>query len=436
MKFLLIQKGDFFPTEFIICLKNKGILDQVNCLDDLGAYLEKSEYKAVFLAPNEFVEGDFFKALDLLWKNKCFFVVISEKNDNEFIENCYKLGCTHYLSPPVSLHFFEKLISHQKLRVFLSKKIKTHDLNFWSQIEAMDNLGLGVRPLHLIGPTGVGKTKLAQLVHEYLFGDKKSFVSLNCAEISEGLIESELFGYKKGAFTGALTDKKGLISLANGGTLFLDEIATMPLRIQKKILKVLDEKSFLPVGSEKRETSDFFLISATCEDLTDLMKFGKFRKDLYYRIEGFTLSIKGLNERRGDIPLLIDYFLAKGSRKIIFSKEVMDFLMTYDWPGNVRELLNFVECIRMARGGIIKEKHLDKKILGNGASTMENLKLLNDSAIVEFIREKGLTEIIESIEGEILTYFYHSNKRKVRKTATDLKISNNTFYRIKKRISI
>lgn len=434
MKFLIIQNGEFFPVEMLIFLKNKGFVDQKNRLENLADEIET--YNTVFLSPNNFVQENFFKVLELLREKKCVFMIISDRNDREFIENCYKYGCAHFLNPCASVDFLDKLIGKQNLRPFLIKKIKTYDLGFWSQIDAIDHPGLGLRPLHLIGPTGVGKTKLAKLIHEYLFGDKKSFVSLNCAEISEGLIESELFGYKKGAFTGAVSDKKGLISLANGGTLFLDEIATMPLRVQKKILKVLDEKSYLPVGSQKRETSDFFLISATCEDLLDLMNLGKFRKDLYYRIEGFTLSIKGLKDRRGDINLLIEYFLSKGPRKIIFSKEAMEWLIAYDWPGNVRELLNFVECLRMVRGGIITEKHLNKKIIKKTDSPMEKIKLFDDSAMIEFIKEKGLTEIIEKLEGEILNHFFHTNKRKVRKTAADLKISNNTFYRIKKRISI
>lgn len=436
MKFLLVQSGDFLPAEMIICLKNKGCIDQVNCLENLEDYLEKNSYKTVFLSPDTFSDNDFFKSLELLKKKKCDFIVFSDRIDKAFIENCYKLGCSHYLSPPLSVGFFENLIGKEKLVNFLSKKIKTYDLDFWSQIESIDNLALGFRPLHLIGPTGVGKTKLAQLVHEFLFGVKKNFVSLNCSEISENLIESELFGYKKGAFTGAITDKKGLISLADGGTLFLDEIATMPMRIQKKILKVLDEKSYLPVGSEKRETSEFFLISATCEDLFELMKLGKFRKDLYYRIEGFTLSIRRIKDRRGDIPLLIDHFLEKGPRKIIFSHEAMEILLNYDWPGNIRELLNFVECLRMVNGGIITKKHLGKKMLRGEPSSVDRFKLLNDSRFVDYVRDKGLTDIMESLEGEILNYFYHFNKRKVRKTAADLKISNNTFYRIKKRISI
>ncbi len=436
MKFLLVQNGDFFPAEMMICLKNKGSIDQVNCLKKLEEYLEEISYKTVFLSPDTFSENDFFKSLELLKKKKCDFIIFSGRHDKVFIENCYKWGCSHYLSPPISVGFFENLMEKEKLIQFLSKKIKTYDLDFWSQIESIDNLALGFRPLHLIGPTGVGKTKLAQLVHEFLFGTKKNFVSLNCSEISESLIESELFGHKKGAFTGAIADKKGLISLANGGTLFLDEIATMPMRIQKKILKVLDEKSYLPVGAEKRETSEFFLISATCEDLFDLMRMGKFRKDLYYRIEGFTLSIRGIRDRRGDIPLLIDHFLGRGPRKIIFSSEAMEILLNYDWPGNIRELLNFVECLRMANGGIITKKHLGPKMIKAESFSLDKFKFLSDSGFVNHIRDRGLTDIVERLEGEILNHFYHSNQKKVRKTTSDLKISNNTFYRIKKRISI
>ncbi|MFI5391861.1 MAG: sigma-54-dependent transcriptional regulator, partial [Bacteriovoracales bacterium] len=363
----------------IIYLKNQGEVDKTDSLENIKFFY----YKIIILSPQGFCEEGFFKILKLLGEERQRFVVFSDRKDREFILSCYNLGCDHFISPPISMDLFEIIFGRNKLRNFLAKKLKTNDLDFWSQIDSLENMGLGIRPLLILGPTGVGKTKIAKLIHEFLFGTKNSFVEVNCSEISETLIESELFGYKKGAFTGAISDKKGLISQANGGTLFLDEIATMPLRIQKKVLKALDEKSFLPVGAQHRETSEFYLISATCEDLEGLKDLGKFRKDLFYRIEGFTLNVKSLSERRGDISILIDHFLSEFPRKIIFSDKAMEQLLSYEWPGNVRELLNFVECLRMVKGGIITENFLGRKF---SKKQLQKKNLFKDPNLIECIK--------------------------------------------------
>jgi len=160
---------------------------------------------------------------------------------------------------------------------------------------------------------------------------------------------------------------------------------------------------------------------------------GKFRKDLFYRIEGFTLNVKSLSERRGDISILIDHFLNDFPRKIIFSDKAMEQLLSYNWPGNVRELLNFVECLRMVKGGIITENFLGRKF---SKKQFQKESLFKDPNLIECIKEHGLANVIEGLEGEILNHFYRSNEGRVRKTTEDLKISNNTFYRIKKRISV
>ncbi len=432
MKFLILDRDDYFPKEITISLRAKGEVFQSDNFDEINNLLEGQLFKIVFLCQRGFETESFFNLLKSLKDKNLSFVVYSDLKSTDFIAKCYEMGCIHFISGPISSSFMENLLSKTNLREFLSKRIKTYDLEFWSQVEFLDNFALQERPLFITGPTGVGKTKIAEIIHEYLFGTRKPFIALNCSEVSESLIESELFGYKKGSFTGAIADKKGLISLANGGTLFLDEIATMPLGIQKKILKVIDDKSYLPVGGDRREYSEFFLISATCENMEDLKKSGRFRSDLFYRIEGQGLTIKGLKERKEDILLLIEYFLAKGSRKIVFSEEALEILLNYGWPGNVRELLNLVECLRMVRGGIILKDHLGKKFFKNS----NQVRLFQDPTMYQLVRENGLTEFIQALEEDILGHFYKTNKKRVRKTTTDLKISSNTFYRIKKRIPV
>ncbi|TKI56926.1 PAS domain S-box protein [Brevibacillus antibioticus] len=200
----------------------------------------------------------------------------------------------------------------------------------------------------LLGESGVGKGVLAKYIHECSPRVDKPFVHINCGAIPETLLESELFGYEKGAFTGADKDgKAGLIEKANGGTLFLDEIGEMSLSLQVKLLNVLQEKTITPVGSSVSRKVDVKLITATNKNLRQMVKEGKFREDLYYRIHVVPLEIPPLRERQEEIPVLVHYFLNVFSQKYCLERQLADtcyrILSEYDWPGNVRELENVVE---------------------------------------------------------------------------------------------
>ncbi|NPA40297.1 MAG: sigma-54-dependent Fis family transcriptional regulator [Thermodesulfobacteria bacterium] len=200
----------------------------------------------------------------------------------------------------------------------------------------------------ILGESGVGKELVAKLIHLNSKRSSKAFVDVNCAAIPDTLIEAELFGYEKGAFTGAETSKKGKLELAHKGTLFLDEVGDMSLEAQAKLLRVLQEKKFERLGSTKPIEIDVRIIAATNKDLKEEIKKGKFREDLYYRLNVFPIFVPPLRERKEDIPYLVEEFLDEiairtglGRKRV--SPEVMEFLMRYDWPGNVRELRNFIE---------------------------------------------------------------------------------------------
>ncbi|HXZ95635.1 MAG TPA: sigma 54-interacting transcriptional regulator [Burkholderiales bacterium] len=198
------------------------------------------------------------------------------------------------------------------------------------------------------GESGTGKELLANAIHLASSRSSKPFVAINCGAIPENLLESELFGYTKGSFTGATQDRKGLFQAANGGTLFLDEIGDMPLALQVKLLRVLQEKQLRPVGSTQSIAVDVRIISATHHTLEDQMEAGKFREDLYYRLNVVSLKIPPLSARREDIPLLAGHFLktlsAKYNKNINgFAPEALEQLVSAPWPGNVRQLLNVVE---------------------------------------------------------------------------------------------
>lgn len=198
------------------------------------------------------------------------------------------------------------------------------------------------------GESGTGKELLARAIHASSPRAEKPFIAVNCTSIPETLLESELFGHRKGSFTGAVRTRRGLFFAADGGTLFLDEIGDMPLSFQTKLLRVLQEGEFRPVGSEQAETVDVRIISATHRDLDEAITAGQFRDDLYYRLNVVSLFMPRLGQRREDIPLLAAHFLttiqsAGGPRVKAFSPEAMDLLVEAPWPGNVRQLRNVVE---------------------------------------------------------------------------------------------
>lgn len=202
----------------------------------------------------------------------------------------------------------------------------------------------------LLGDSGTGKELLARALHRASARAKKPFVAVNCGAIPEALLESELFGHVKGAFTDAVAHHKGLFQAADGGTLFLDEIGDMPLPLQVKLLRVLQERMVRPVGSSQSVSVDVRIISATHRDLEEAMRVGQFREDLYYRLHVVTLHLPTLAERREDIPLLANHFLMqlaqKYQRRIAgFSPEAMKALTSVSWPGNVRQLYNVVEQV-------------------------------------------------------------------------------------------
>lgn len=230
------------------------------------------------------------------------------------------------------------------------------------QVEAMRSLIMRIAPtdvrILVTGPSGTGKEVVSRALHELSRRATGAFVSVHCGAIPAELLESELFGYVKGAFTGADKDRPGLLQLADKGTLFLDEIGEMPLPMQVKLLRVLQEGTYFPVGGRQQRTVDLRLISATNANLPERVKKGLFREDLYYRIKGITLETVALAERKQDIPLLLQFFLqqlaTEGKPLLRLDNAALNWFMQRDWPGNIRELKNTLEsAAAVAQGGVL-----------------------------------------------------------------------------------
>ncbi len=280
------------------------------------------------------------------------------------------------------------------------------------------------------GPTGTGKDVLAKVIHTASSRAKNPLVKVNCAALPDNLLESEMFGYVKGAFTGADHDKPGRFQDADRGTIFLDEIGDLPLSLQAKLLRVLEDREFYPLGSRKTIKVDVRIISATNQHLAQLVKQRRFREDLFYRLNVMRLELPPLRERRGDIPLLISHILkrlrvTRDSRAENFSNEAMDVLLNYDFPGNVRELENIIEhALIVCQSEIIERHHLPLALQQGIAPLMAAEKAgLTDTT--------GASSEKEQILDMLQKYSWNKGK-----TAAALNINRTTLWRKLKKYNI
>lgn len=264
--------------------------------------------------------------------------------------------------------------------------------------EAVYRVSASKATVLLRGESGTGKELIAKAIHYMSPRAKGPFIKFNCASIPEGLLESELFGHEKGAFTGAISMRKGKFELSDKGTLFLDEIGDLPLNLQPKILRVLQEREFERVGGEKTIKVDVRLVTATSRNLEDLVNTHRFREDLYYRLNVVPIFLPPLREKREDIPILIEFFLKQfneeNGKNVLLSSEALKILIEYDWPGNVRELENTIErLVVMAHRNIVKVSDLpvtlripeERDMPGKGSlkSTLEETERLRMLAALE-----------------------------------------------------
>ena len=436
LKILVIEDDELSRINMSSTLEGWGEVVLCENSEEARRTLDEMAFDIAFIDLDLEKELVGLELVPLVVKKGAYAVVLSGREDDVNIEKAYEKGCSDYLCKPYTRDLLQAIMKKFKLSVmgdslknFFRDQFITQDTKLISNLSFIKECIITKKPVLLLGETGTGKSLFASLLHQLLVEDKdKKFVSLNCSAIPENLLESELFGHKKGAFSGADTDKEGLLKSADGGTLFLDEIATMPLDIQKKLLKTIEEKSFYPLGSTEKEKSEFNLISATCEDLDQLIADGKFRQDLYFRILGYRIHLPSLRERKNDISFLIRHFLKTAKRKIVLKEDAKDALLNYSWPGNIRELKNLLDLLVGKTGGIISSKDLPSEVFAKREIAV------GEAIDYDYIQRIGLKIYIEQVEEKILKHFLEQNENKVRKTLTDLKISNSSFYRISERM--
>ena len=286
----------------------------------------------------------------------------------------------------------------------------------------------------LLGETGTGKELIAQSIHQHSRRRGAPFVAINCAAIPEGLLESELFGHEKGAFTGATHQKTGKFEMANKGSIFLDEIGDMPLSTQAKILRVLQESVFERVGGTRSIRVDVRFIAATNQDLAAMVENGTFRQDLFFRLNVIPIMLPPLRHRREDIPLLAERFLQDLGKETQITSPAMQLMMGYDWPGNVRELKNMIEAAAVMATDKITSTHLPNtiaKIGGNGYAGASSDESYNPAAAVA--AKGSLKERLQAIEKGLIIDALQQSQGVQKKAADILGIKERSlWHRVKK----
>lgn len=390
-------------------------------LAELNSLL-RAESPEIVMLDMRLPDGDGLTALPHILKSssQAKVIVMTAFGDSALIVRAIKEGAYNYLDKPFPLEAARNMVGRAAENISLQRTVSRLNENSSvdlvgsspaiGQIRSFVTKVTNVPDLNILlrGESGSGKEVVARMIHNSA-RNRGDFVALNCAAIPENLLEAELFGYRKGAYTGATQDKTGLIELANGGTLFLDEIGDMPLSLQGKLLRFLDSRSYRPLGGTREISVSLRIISATCQNLDDRIGSGQFRRDLYYRIAMLPLVIPPLRERGRDVLEILQsfihhYSISFGRPPLSVTPEVEELFLDYSWPGNCRELKNLVERIfilkdpadNRLRLGDLPDSMLDAlpersrtNPTGNGLDLQQQMEAFEKTLLKEALEETG-----------------------------------------------
>ena len=326
--------------------------------------------------------------------------VITAHGNVETAVQALKLGAFDFISKPLDLNNLRNIVEnalrvdaaseddHSKL---LGESSAMHELR-----DLVDRVARSQAPVHISGESGTGKELVARLIHDSGPRAGGPFVPVNCGAIPAELMESEFFGHRKGSFTGAVSNKTGLIQSADGGTLFLDEIADLPLAMQVKLLRVIQEKTVRPVGAAEEETANARILSATHKHLSDMVAAGDFREDLYYRINVIELHVPALRDRGDDVVMLAEHIMKRLSTSTVLDQGARLALLSYTFPGNVRELENMLErAVTLCSSGTISESDLHMRTQSPTGTNQAIATNTNLGDQVEDVQRQAIVDALE-----------------------------------------
>ncbi|MCX7944990.1 MAG: sigma-54 dependent transcriptional regulator [Deltaproteobacteria bacterium] len=382
-------------------------------------------------------DGDGIELLDHFRSSQpdCEVIIITGHGDIESAVTAMKKGAYDYITKPFSLERLELVVDKAFQRVCLQRENRLLRQSqtphrqpvLIGKSESIKRIRYLIQkvaptdaPVLITGESGTGKEVVARLIHSHSLRGDKHLVIKNCGTLQKELMRSELFGYVKGAFTGAVQSQEGLIMLAQGGTLFLDEIGELPIDCQSALLRLLENRTYRRVGEKEERFANVRFIFATNRDLSEEVRVGRFNEALYHRVNVFNICIPPLRERTEDIPLLVEYFLTQFSfsnSTYSLSANIMQYLLNYSWPGNIRELRNVIErAVILAEDGIITDQCLPSEIVERRSLSDSNLR--SDSLLpLQTVEKQYILRVLESVSG---------NKSKA---AEILRISRKTLYR-------
>ena len=438
IKILLIDDEELFREDFALLLRNEGYECLTAPSAEQGLETVKKEFPDIIFS-DIVMPGksgiDILEDLNRINPDGSVIIMTSFGTLETAIK-AFRFGAIDYILKPIEfeevLIKIERIIQHKELLSelkFLRKEVVEHteEFSFVGESEPIKKIK---ELIQMVGPTnstvlingesGTGKEVVAQAIHLISNNSEKPFIAINCPSLQENLLESELFGHVKGAFTGAIKDKVGFMEAAGKGTILLDEISEIPIALQSKLLRVLEQKEFYRVGGTKKYTLNARIIAATNRDLKESIKIGKFREDLFYRIAVFEIEMPALRQRSEDIPLLIDFFLKKFNNEmkkkyIGVSSEAMKAMLNYDWPGNIRELRNVIErAMILCENKTININGLPSNILGISQNISES---------------KSLKATLNSYERAYITQILKENNWNKEVSAKILEINSSTLYR-------
>lgn len=388
---------------------NKRLLSQygevivANCIQEAHEKIVNEKCDIGFFDLNLYGKLDGLKLLKLAKLKNIYSIVLSGEVDKTVLEESFRNGARDYLNKPFDQIKLEsvlnRFINFQKNYQFenlINEQFITKSKELTEELYKIKNLSFSTKPIFVSGETGTGKRVVAHIIKKVLKPEK--FVEINCSQYTDELFASELFGHTSGAFTGATKDKKGLLELADNGIIFLDEIHALSPRAQKTLLKAIEEKEFYPVGSERKIKSNFRVISATCENIHQLVQFGEFRQDLFARISTFSINISPIRDRIEDIPLLFEHFISKQPFRIIITDEAYELLKAYSWPQNTREIQDLIENWVIHGQRLISPEVLPTRIKNN-LVTVNNI--ISDFYL-DMAEEMGLREFMLVFKKELI----------------------------------